>query len=103
MLFISGAAVVCGNCGFSRNPGRQYWPNPGSLPGQTASNIKRNRLQDVFSYTCVRSVEWVIIRELPMNTSAHISLETLTDIADKRLTGATLETAMAHVSTCSAL
>jgi len=37
-----------------------------------------------------------------MNTSSHISLETLTDLADDRLTGATLEAAMAHVSTCSA-
>jgi hypothetical protein len=36
-----------------------------------------------------------------MNTSAHTSLESLADIADKRLTGATLETAMAHVSVCS--
>ena len=35
-----------------------------------------------------------------MNTSAHTSLETLADIADKRLTGAALEAAMAHVSGC---
>lgn len=37
-----------------------------------------------------------------MNTSAHISLETLADIADDRVTGAALETALAHVSACSA-
>ena len=36
-----------------------------------------------------------------MNTSAHISLETLADIADDRVTGASLEAALAHVSTCS--
>lgn len=37
-----------------------------------------------------------------MNTSSHISLETLADLADDRLTEATLEAAMAHLSTCSA-
>lgn len=37
-----------------------------------------------------------------MNTSAHISLETLADIAEDRVTGAALEAAMAHVSACSA-
>ena len=37
-----------------------------------------------------------------MNTSAHISLETLADIAEDRVRGAVLETAMAHVSACSA-
>jgi hypothetical protein len=37
-----------------------------------------------------------------MNTSSHTSLETLADIAENRVTGAALEAAMAHVSTCSA-
>jgi len=37
-----------------------------------------------------------------MNTSAHISLETIADIADDRVAGATLNAAMAHVSACSA-
>lgn len=37
-----------------------------------------------------------------MNTSSHISLETLADLADDRLTGPTQEAALAHVSTCSA-
>lgn len=37
-----------------------------------------------------------------MNTSSHISPETLADLADDRLTGVTLEAAMMHVSTCSA-
>ena len=36
-----------------------------------------------------------------MNTSAHASLESLADIADKRLTGAALEAAMTHISLCS--
>jgi hypothetical protein len=36
-----------------------------------------------------------------MNTSAHISLEALADIADERVTGAALEAALAHVSACS--
>lgn len=40
--------------------------------------------------------------ELAMNTSSHISLETLTDIAEDRTTGAALEAATAHVSACSA-
>lgn len=37
-----------------------------------------------------------------MNNSSHISLETLADVADDRLTGVALEAALAHVSTCSA-
>ena len=37
-----------------------------------------------------------------MNTSAHISLETLADIADNRVTGEPFEAAMTHVSACSA-
>ena len=37
-----------------------------------------------------------------MNTSAHISLETLTDIAEDRATSEARERAMAHVATCSA-
>lgn len=37
-----------------------------------------------------------------MNTSAHISLETLADIAEDRAIPASLEAAMAHVVTCSA-
>jgi len=37
-----------------------------------------------------------------MNTSRHISLETLADIADERMAGAALSAAMAHVSACSA-
>jgi len=37
-----------------------------------------------------------------MNTSAHISLETLADIAEDRVEGAALSAALAHVSTCSA-
>src|SRR3954464_7167999 len=37
-----------------------------------------------------------------MNTSAHIPLETLVDIAEKRLTSGALEAAMSHVQTCSA-
>jgi hypothetical protein len=37
-----------------------------------------------------------------MNNSAHISLETLVDIAENRPTSGSLETAMAHVTTCSA-
>lgn len=37
-----------------------------------------------------------------MSTSSHISLENLADIAEGRVTGAALEVAMAHVSTCSA-
>jgi len=37
-----------------------------------------------------------------MNTSPHISLETLADIVDNRATSGTLEAAMAHVATCSA-
>jgi len=37
-----------------------------------------------------------------MNTSSHVSLETLADLVDDRLTGNTLEAAMTHVSTCSA-
>lgn len=37
-----------------------------------------------------------------MNASSHISPETLADLADDRLTGATLEAAMAHVSKCLA-
>ena len=41
-------------------------------------------------------------QRLTMNTSSHTSLEALADLADDRLAGATLETAMAHVSTCSA-
>lgn len=48
----------------------------------------------------MRSVE-VIVRELTVNTSSHILLETLADIADDRLTGAARETAMTHVSACS--
>jgi len=36
-----------------------------------------------------------------MNTSSHISLEKLADIADGRLAGAALNAAMGHVSTCS--
>lgn len=37
-----------------------------------------------------------------MNTSSHILVETLADIADKRLTGAALEVAKSHISACSA-
>jgi hypothetical protein len=37
-----------------------------------------------------------------MNTSAHISLETLADIAEDRVAGADLNVAMTHVSMCSA-
>ena len=36
-----------------------------------------------------------------MNTSSHISLEILADIAEDRLAGAALDAALAHVSTCS--
>ena len=36
-----------------------------------------------------------------MNTSSHISLEILADIAENRVTGAALEAAMAHVTECS--
>ena len=36
-----------------------------------------------------------------MNTSSHISLEILADIAENRVTGPALETAMAHVRSCS--
>ena len=36
-----------------------------------------------------------------MNTSSHISLEILADIAEDRVTGAALDAALAHVSTCS--
>jgi hypothetical protein len=37
-----------------------------------------------------------------MNTSPHIPLETLADIVEDRATAGALETAMAHVATCSA-
>lgn len=37
-----------------------------------------------------------------MNTSSHISLETLTDIAEDRVGVEVRETAIAHISTCSA-
>ena len=37
-----------------------------------------------------------------MNTSPHIPLETLADIVENRATARALETAMAHVATCSA-
>lgn len=37
-----------------------------------------------------------------MNTSSHISLETLVDIAEDRVASAALNAAMAHVSACSA-
>ena len=37
-----------------------------------------------------------------MDTSAHISLEMLADIAEDRLTGEVLEAAMVHASKCSA-
>src|ERR1043165_451534 len=36
-----------------------------------------------------------------MNTSSHISLETLVDIVEGRATSAALEGAVAHISTCS--
>ena len=36
-----------------------------------------------------------------MNTSSHISLEILADIAEDRVTGAALEAALTHISTCS--
>ena len=36
-----------------------------------------------------------------MNTSSHISLEILADIAEDRVACAALDTALAHVSTCS--
>jgi hypothetical protein len=36
-----------------------------------------------------------------MNTSSHISLESLADLADDRVAGAALQAALAHVSTCS--
>jgi hypothetical protein len=37
-----------------------------------------------------------------MNTSSHISLEILTDIAEDRVAGAALNAALAHISTCAA-
>ncbi|HZN05342.1 MAG TPA: hypothetical protein VFB65_01095 [Pyrinomonadaceae bacterium] len=37
-----------------------------------------------------------------MSSSAHIALETLVDIVEKRLTSGAMETAMAHVEKCSA-
>lgn len=37
-----------------------------------------------------------------MNTSSHISLETLADVIENRATSATLETVTTHVATCSA-
>ena len=37
-----------------------------------------------------------------MNTSSHISLETLADVIENRATSATLETVRTHVATCSA-
>jgi len=37
-----------------------------------------------------------------MNTSSHISLEVLTDIAEERVRPEALEAAMSHISTCSA-
>jgi hypothetical protein len=37
-----------------------------------------------------------------MNTSSHISMEILADIAEDRVAGAALEAALAHVTTCSA-
>lgn len=37
-----------------------------------------------------------------MSSSAHIALETLVDIVEKRLTSGAMETAMAHVEECSA-
>ena len=37
-----------------------------------------------------------------MNTSTHLSLQTLADIAEDRVAGTALETAIAHVSVCSA-
>ena len=37
---------------------------------------------------------------MAMNTSSHISLEILADIAENRVTGAALEAAMAHVTAC---
>lgn len=40
--------------------------------------------------------------KLTMNTSSHISLETLVDIAEDRATSEALKAAMAHVATCSA-
>lgn len=36
-----------------------------------------------------------------MNTSTHISLETLADVVEDRVTPATLDIVMAHVATCS--
>jgi len=36
-----------------------------------------------------------------MNTSSHISLETLVDIVEGRATSAALESAVAHISSCS--
>lgn len=41
------------------------------------------------------------VRKFVMNTSAHISLETLADVVENRATPATLETVMSHVATCS--
>ena len=38
---------------------------------------------------------------MAMNNSTHISLETLVDIAEDRVTGPTLETAQSHISTCA--
>lgn len=37
-----------------------------------------------------------------MNTSAHISLETLADMAENRVAGAALDSALGHLATCSA-
>jgi len=37
-----------------------------------------------------------------MNTSSHISLETLADVIENRATSATLETVRTHIATCSA-
>lgn len=39
---------------------------------------------------------------MAMNTSSHVSLETLTDIAEDRATSEARNRAMAHVATCSA-
>lgn len=39
---------------------------------------------------------------MAMNTSAHISLESLTDVAEDRATPEARDQAMAHVATCSA-
>jgi hypothetical protein len=44
----------------------------------------------------------MVVKRIAMNTSAHISLDVLADIAEDRVTPAALKAAMAHISSCSA-